>query len=97
MRGCASEPRQHAFRSCRTQTPPGLRLRFLGRRVGLSAVFAWPREMDDETAYMELVKSNAQGKLSALECGMHALHSGILTSRRWGVSSPEERRGFHSG
>src|SRR3712207_6820040 len=32
--------------------------------------------MDDETAYMELVKSNAQGELTALERGLHALHSG---------------------
>ena len=31
--------------------------------------------MDDETAYMELVKSNSQGELSALEIGIHALGS----------------------
>ena len=29
--------------------------------------------MDDDEAYMELVKSNAQGELSALEIGLHAL------------------------
>ena len=29
--------------------------------------------MDDETAFMQLVLSNAQGELSPLERGMHAL------------------------
>jgi ParB-like chromosome segregation protein Spo0J len=33
--------------------------------------------MDDATAYMELVRANAQGELTALERGMHALHSGM--------------------
>src|SRR4051812_43521905 len=33
--------------------------------------------MDDETAYMELVRSNTQSELTALERGMHALHSGL--------------------
>jgi hypothetical protein len=31
--------------------------------------------MDDETAYMELVKANNQGELLALEIGIHALES----------------------
>jgi len=31
--------------------------------------------MDDETAYMELVKANSQGELSVLEIGIHALGS----------------------
>lgn len=35
----------------------------------------WVREMDDAAAYMELVRANAQGELTALERGMHALHS----------------------
>ncbi len=34
---------------------------------------AWVREMDDDTPYMELVRANAQGELSALERGIHAL------------------------
>jgi hypothetical protein len=34
---------------------------------------AWVREMDDDTAFMQLVLSNAQGELSPLERGMHAL------------------------
>ena len=33
--------------------------------------------MDDATAYMELVRANAQSELTALERGMHALHSGM--------------------
>src|SRR4051794_39721092 len=45
-------------------------------RAGLSTVSAWVREMDDAAAYMELVMSNAQSELTALERGLHALHSG---------------------
>jgi hypothetical protein len=33
--------------------------------------------MDDATAYMELVRANAQSELTARERGMHALHSGM--------------------
>ena len=33
--------------------------------------------MDHETAYMELVRSNAQNELTALERGIHALNSGM--------------------
>jgi ParB/RepB/Spo0J family partition protein len=47
------------------------------KRAGVPSVAAWVREMDDATAYMELVKSNAQGELTALERGLHALHSGM--------------------
>jgi hypothetical protein len=35
------------------------------------------RELDDDAAYMLLVTSNAQGELSALERGLHALNSGM--------------------
>lgn len=42
-------------------------------RAGLEHVPAWVREMDDETVFMQLVLSNAQGELSPLERGMHAL------------------------
>ncbi len=31
--------------------------------------------MDDDTAYMELVKANNQGELLALEIGIHALET----------------------
>jgi len=44
-------------------------------RAGLGEVPCWVREMDDATAYMELVRANAQGELSALERGIHALNS----------------------
>src|SRR5215204_6790015 len=47
------------------------------RRAELTSVSAWSREMDDSAAYMELVRSNAQGELSPLEKGWHALHSGM--------------------
>ena len=33
--------------------------------------------MDDAAAYMELVRSNAQSELTALERGLHALRSGL--------------------
>lgn len=47
------------------------------KRAGLPSVAAWVREMDDDTAYMELVRSNAQSELTALERGLHALRSGF--------------------
>ena len=43
--------------------------------------------MDDETAYMELVKSNAQGELSALEIGIHALDT--VTNKKKKVEALE--------
>ena len=43
------------------------------RRKGLPAVWAWVEDMDDPTAFMELVTSNNQGELSPLEIGIHAL------------------------
>jgi hypothetical protein len=43
------------------------------RRANLSKVPAGVREMDDETALMQLVLANAQGELSPLEIGVHAL------------------------
>lgn len=43
-------------------------------RAGLTELPAWVERMDDDRAYMELVLSNAQGELSPLEIGMHALH-----------------------
>jgi ParB-like chromosome segregation protein Spo0J len=45
--------------------------------AGLEFLPCWVREMDDATAYMELVRANAQSELTALERGMHALHSGM--------------------
>lgn len=42
-------------------------------KVGLSEVPCWVREMSDDEAFMQLVLSNAQGELSPLEIGIHAL------------------------
>lgn len=43
------------------------------RKVGLAEVPCWVRQMDDDEAFMQLVLSNAQGELSPLEIGIHAL------------------------
>jgi ParB/RepB/Spo0J family partition protein len=43
------------------------------RRAGLVQIPAWVREMDNDAAFMQLLLSNAQGELSPLERGMHAL------------------------
>jgi ParB/RepB/Spo0J family partition protein len=43
------------------------------RRAGFTQIPAWVREMDDETAFMQLVLANAQSELSPLERGIHAL------------------------
>lgn len=47
------------------------------QQAGLESVPCWVREMSDEEAYMMLVSANAQSELSALERGMHALHSDL--------------------
>ena len=44
-------------------------------RAGLTEIPAWVEEMDDDEAFMRLVTSNAQGELSPLEIGVHALHA----------------------
>lgn len=43
------------------------------RKAGIERIPAWIDDIDDETAFMELVLSNNQGELSPLEIGMHAL------------------------
>jgi len=43
------------------------------RRAGVKHIAAWVRDMDDETAFMELVLANNQGELSPIEYGMHVL------------------------
>jgi DNA modification methylase len=43
------------------------------KKAGLATVFAWVRDMGDDAAFMSLVLANAQGELSPLEIGMHAL------------------------
>jgi hypothetical protein len=42
-------------------------------KAGIETLPCWVEEMDDDTAYMELVKANNQGELLALEIGIHAL------------------------
>ena len=42
------------------------------RIAGIETLPCWVEEMDDETAYMELVKANNQDELLALEIGIHA-------------------------
>ncbi len=42
-------------------------------KAGLESVPCWVRELSDEDAYMALALNNAQGELSALERGIHAL------------------------
>lgn len=39
----------------------------------MKTIPAWVEDLDDNTAFMELVLSNNQGELSPLEIGMHAL------------------------
>lgn len=41
------------------------------KRVGLTEVPAWVREMDDDEAFMTLILANTQGELSPLEEGHH--------------------------
>lgn len=65
------------------------------KRAGVPSVAAWVREMDDATAYMELVKSNAQGELTALERGLHALHSG-MSINAYADSVGRARRSVHN-
>lgn len=43
------------------------------RRAGLEFVPAWVLELEDDEAFMALVLDNAQGELSPLEVGLHAL------------------------
>ena len=43
------------------------------RKVGLTEVPCWVRELSDEDAYMQLALCNAQGELHPIERGMHAL------------------------
>lgn len=40
---------------------------------GQEKIAAWVREMDDDEAFMELVRGNNQGELKPLEIGIHAL------------------------
>ena len=50
------------------------------QQAELKEIPCWVKEMTDEQAYMELVLCNTQSELSALERGIHALHSGVSGS-----------------
>lgn len=52
--------------------------------AGLSTVPCWVEDMDDETAFMQLVLANSQGELTALERGFHALQA--TEKGKWGKS-----------
>jgi hypothetical protein len=51
--------------------------RITAERAGIATVPCWIREMSDADAYMALALNNAQGELSPLEIGLHALGSGL--------------------
>lgn len=40
--------------------------------AGLKHIWAWVKDIDDDSAFMELVISNSQGELDPLEIGLHA-------------------------
>ena len=45
------------------------------KRAQLDTVPCWVRPLDDETAFLQLALSNAQGELTPLEIGLHALQA----------------------
>lgn len=47
--------------------------RLAAEKAGIETLPCWVREMSDEDAYMQLALGNAQGELSPLEIGIHAL------------------------
>lgn len=69
-------------------------------KAGVKKVPVWVRELDDDAAYMLLVTSNAQGELSPLEIGLHALSAGVTKSgggrgKKGGLSEYAVRLGKH--
>lgn len=55
------------------------------RTANLDEIPCWVEEMDDDTAFYELVRSNSQGELSPLEIGLHALDYVKLDKRGFGA------------
>jgi hypothetical protein len=49
--------------------------RLAAEKAGIETLPCWVREMSDDDAYMQLALGNAQGELSPLEIGIHALHA----------------------
>lgn len=56
------------------------------RREKLDTIPAWVREYSDEEAFMQLVLSNAQSELTALERGRHALQATTKYGKDGGLS-----------
>ena len=67
------------------------------KKSDLESVPCWVREMDDGEAFMQLVLGNAQGELSPLEIGIHALKAVPLAKggrgQTGGLSEYAERIG----
>jgi hypothetical protein len=66
-------------------------------RLGVDTAPAWVEDFDDDEAYLQLVISNAQGELSPLEIGLHALRiaqeEGTSKGGRGNVSALTEYAG----
>lgn len=63
------------------QIASGHTRRVAAERAGVRAIPCWVKDMDDDEAFMMLVLSNAQGELSPLEIGVHALRAVPLGKR----------------
>lgn len=57
----------------RYQVVSGHNRREAALKAGIGEIPAWVRELGDDEAFMQLVLGNAQGELSPLEIGLHAL------------------------
>ena len=66
-------------------------------KAGISKVWCWVEDLDDESAYMLLATSNNQGELSPLEIGLHALRNVYLSKggrgKKGGLSEYAEKVG----
>jgi ParB/RepB/Spo0J family partition protein len=72
-------PPQHALHvrpvGDRYQIVSGHTRKRAAQAAGISQVWCWVEELDDDDAFMLLVTENSQGELSPLEYGMHALQA----------------------
>ncbi len=70
-------------------------------KKGIKQVWCWVEEMDDETAFMELVTNNNQGELDPLEIGIHAFEAVPVSKggrgKKGGLSEYAERIGKDKG
>jgi ParB/RepB/Spo0J family partition protein len=69
----------------RYQVVSGHNRREAALKAGIGQVPAWVRDLDDDEAFMQLVLGNAQGELSPLEIGWHALRAIPLAKGGRGV------------